>query len=198
MPVPQAIDTAAEDAKTLAQKAESGDVAAQLQSAKNYWNQQDFGEAMKWYLKAAEQGDLEAKQSIGAMYVFGQGVDHDFTKAIQWFRESAEQGYAPSQYSLGLRYALGQGVEQDYVEAARWFGLAADQGVSDAQISLGRRYANGEGMPQDNVAAYAWYKIAAQQNPNAQPLLDELLPKMTAQELTEGDRRAKDFTPKTQ
>jgi TPR repeat protein len=38
---------------------------------------QDFRAAVRWYRKAAEQGDAEAQNSLGARYDSGQGVVQD-------------------------------------------------------------------------------------------------------------------------
>ena len=54
-------------------------------------------EAMKWLLKAAEQGDTNAMYHIGDMYESGSGVKKDPSIAIQWFLKAAEQGDADSQ-----------------------------------------------------------------------------------------------------
>jgi TPR repeat protein len=42
---------------------------------------QDFAEAVKWFRKAAEQGDAEAQNNLGAIYAQGQGVQRDYIRA---------------------------------------------------------------------------------------------------------------------
>lgn len=47
---------------------------------------QDYAEAMKWYLKAAEQGDAEAQRSSGSMYAQGLSIKQDYAEALNWAR----------------------------------------------------------------------------------------------------------------
>ena len=81
---------------------------------------------MKWFRKAAEQGDADAQHNLGVMYGEGQGVPQDYAEALKWFRLAADQGEAIAQYNLGLMYGEGQGVPKDLVQAYKWFTLAGD------------------------------------------------------------------------
>ena len=53
----------------------------------------DMVEAVKWYRKAAEQGDPIAQSSLGDCYASGEGVPKDMVEAEKWYRKSAEQGF---------------------------------------------------------------------------------------------------------
>ena len=88
---------------------------------------------MKWYRKAAEQGDVEAQHNLGLMYYNGEGVAEDNAEAVKWFRKAAEQGYARAQYGLGFMYANGEGVPKDYGEAYAWFSISAAGGHKGAK-----------------------------------------------------------------
>jgi Sel1 repeat len=57
--------------------------------------------AVSWFLKAADQGYLDAEYPLGIMYADGQGVAHDDAAAASWFRRAADQGKAKAQYNLG-------------------------------------------------------------------------------------------------
>ena len=48
---------------------------------------------MKWYLKAAEQGNATAQFNLGVMYGNGYGVEKNCWEASQWYTKAAEQGY---------------------------------------------------------------------------------------------------------
>ena len=93
---------------------------------------QDYAAAMKWYRKAAEQGNASAQVSLGAMYLNGQGMPQDYAAAMKWVRKAANQGEALAQYDLGVLYSRGLGVTRDYVQAHMWFKLAAARGQIDA------------------------------------------------------------------
>ncbi len=88
---------------------------------------QDYARAVKWYRKAAEQGDASSQNNLGIMYDNGQCVTQDYAKALQWFRKAAEQGDASSQNNLGNMYRSGRGVLQDYAEAHMWYNLAVSR-----------------------------------------------------------------------
>ncbi|CKL08556.1 sel1 repeat protein [Neisseria meningitidis] len=75
-------------------------------------------------LQAAEQGDADAQNNLGAMYAEGQGVRQDDTEAVRWFRQAADQGLAQAQFNLGAMYYKGHGVRQDRALAQEWLGKA--------------------------------------------------------------------------
>jgi len=92
---------------------------------------QDFSEALRWYRKAAAQGDAMAQYAIGVRYAYGEGVPRDYAEAVIWYRKSAEQGDATAQRDLGRMYYHGRGVPRDYVQAHLWIGLAASGASGD-------------------------------------------------------------------
>ena len=53
---------------------------------------QDYKQAVKWYTKAAEQGDADAQSNLGVMYANGQGVPQDNVSAHMWFNLAAANG----------------------------------------------------------------------------------------------------------
>jgi TPR repeat protein len=95
--------------------------------------EQDFKEAVKWYRKAADQGDAYAQNNLGNMYDEGQGVEQDFKEAVKWYQKAADQGDAMAQFNLGAMYCNGQGVEQNYVTGYAWWNIAAANGDQDAK-----------------------------------------------------------------
>jgi hypothetical protein len=112
---------------------------------------QDYAEAMKWYRKAAEQGDSHAQCMLAYMHYEGHGAPQDYTEAMKWYRKAAEQGDANAQYNLAYMYANGQGVPLDYEEAYFWVNLAAVVGNRDY---VARRNLFAEKLsPQDILAA---------------------------------------------
>ena len=86
----------------------------------------DEKEAVKWYTKAAEQGDAVGQRLLGWCYVNGTGVAKDEKEAVKWFTKSAEQGDALGQFNLGMCYDLGIGVTQDRKEAVKWLIKSAN------------------------------------------------------------------------
>jgi len=148
-------------------------------------------EAEKWFRKAAELGDLEAKRRLeiiyvvgkkevlwatylnaeegnataqnvlGSYYEIGHGVPKNLSEAMKWRRISAEQGNPNAQYIVGTYYQKGMGGAKDLEEAVEWFRKAAEQGHSAAQLALGMAFALGDGVPRDVVEAYKWINLSA-------------------------------------
>ncbi len=79
---------------------------------------------MKWYRKAAEQGDPEAQFNLGVMYYEGEGMPQSDVKAARWYRKAAEQGHAIAQFRLGYMYFYGRGVPEDHIKAYAWWSFA--------------------------------------------------------------------------
>ncbi len=62
----------------------------------------DPTEAVKWWRKAAEQGDTTAQFFLGNAYYKGEGVQKDIAAAIELFRKAAQLGDGAAQYRLGF------------------------------------------------------------------------------------------------
>ena len=68
-------------------------------------------EAVKWYRKAAEQGNADAQSNLGVMYANGTGVTKDESEAMKWYRKALDSNpkYARAWNNLSIAYdALGQ------------------------------------------------------------------------------------------
>src|SRR2546422_449463 len=76
----------------------------------------------------AEQGDPNAQNLLGEVYLNGRGVRPDSKAAAEWITKSAMQNHAPAQLNLGMLYEAGQGVPEDYPPAAEGDSKAAEQG----------------------------------------------------------------------
>jgi hypothetical protein len=112
--------------------AEWGNVKAQVRLGEIYDSglgvPRNAALAVKWYEKAAAQGDMWAQHSLGQIYHNGrwhsEGLEKDYTKALKWYRLAAEQGSKLSQQYIGNMYKRGLGVEQSDIEACFWYELA--------------------------------------------------------------------------
>lgn len=124
----------------LLQEAEKGEASAQYVLGRLYWAKpsqsvfvaRDPEKAVKWYIKAAEQGVVLAQSSLGYIYLFGEGIPKDYGESVKWFRKAAEQGDASGQIGLGLSYGNGKGVPEDLVEAYAWLNLASAKRAGNA------------------------------------------------------------------
>ena len=130
---------------------------------------EDYAEAVNWFRKAADQGDVYAQYNLGYSYYQGECVTQDYAEAVNWLRKAAEQGHKKAQNLVGECYDNGKGITQDYAEAVKWYRMAAEQEDAKAQYNLGNCYYNGKGVTQDYAEAVKWYRMAAEQgNTDAQ------------------------------
>lgn len=128
------------------------------------YERDNFSEAVKWFMKSADQCSAEAQNMLGWMSEMGgRGVPKDYSEAVRWYRMAADRGFALAQRNLGSMYENGKGVSQDYAEAMRWFRKAADQGDEWAQYYMGVYFEHGYGVAQDIGEAKRWYQKAAAQ-----------------------------------
>lgn len=123
----------------------------------------NYGDAMRWYKRAAEAGSANAQFFLGRMYETGQNRKRDPAAATTWYRKAAEQGHRLAQYRLGQMHFSGTGIAQSYTEAANWFEKAAGQGLREAQHDLGYLYDRGFGVAKSPRVASGWYLRAAEQ-----------------------------------
>jgi TPR repeat protein len=159
---------------------------------------QDYEEAIKWDRKAAEQGLALAQWNLGAKYADGKKVNRDYKEAVKWLKKAAEQDFDEAQFDLGLMFEYGDGVTQDYQEAIKWYKKAADHGNAKAQRCLGGMYFEGNGVVQDYVESYKWLILAAAQGDQAASKVRNLMNGvLTAQQIAEAQRLAKNFKPKS-
>jgi TPR repeat protein len=84
----------------------------------------DEVEAVRWYRKAADQGDAGAQSNLGFCYANGTGVAKDEVEAVRWYRKAADQGDAGAQSNLASCYAYGKGVAKDEIEACAYWNLS--------------------------------------------------------------------------
>ena len=61
----------------------------------------DLKKAAKWYIKAAEQGVVEAQFNIAMFYKFGRGVKNNQANSMKWLIKAAEQGDEKAKKILG-------------------------------------------------------------------------------------------------
>ncbi len=100
------------DLDRLQDAARRGDADAQLNLGYMYETGQiggmpDYAASMKWYLKAAAQGNSSAMNNIGWAYHQGLGVEPDQYKAREWFERAVAGGCIYAMSNLGIAYLNG-------------------------------------------------------------------------------------------
>lgn len=101
----------------------------------------DHAEAVRLYAPCIEEGDVEAEETIGYMYLMGKGVDKDQSIAVSLLTAAAEGGSARAAYRLGYMYDTGQCyIDPNLDKAVEWYEKAADMGYAEADYMLSGIY----------------------------------------------------------
>lgn|GEM_PF-1286570 len=122
-----------------------------------------YGDAVQWYKKAAEQGNVSAQILLGDMYCDGTEILANYYNAVYWFRKAAQ--FNPvAEFKLACCYDEGLGVSVNEDEAGKRYREAAEQGVASSQYALAGLYLTGfGGHKPDFEAAVQWLEKAALQ-----------------------------------
>lgn len=140
------------------ERAESGDVLSQVELADLLTANQFSAQAVEWYRKAAEQGNLRAKYRLGEILLFGVNDSGD----------------------------LQQRVIANPAEGLRWTFAAATNFHAEASHNMARALEKGIGLDCNLVEAYAWLEVYARSNaPVARAEMDRLALRMGLQEIRE-------------
>ncbi|CAI2175983.1 8904_t:CDS:2 [Funneliformis geosporum] len=96
--------------------------------------------AIKWYTKAANNGNVIASNNLGNYYKNGKGVKKDYHKAIKLFQYSAKGNYSSGILNLGY---CGIGININMQKAFELYETAANLENKIAQFNLACMYENG-------------------------------------------------------
>ena len=154
-------------------------------------------EAVKWYRKSAEQGNVFGQYNLGRCYDRGAGVMKDDAEAMKWYFKSAEQGLPLAQCMLGGKFASGEGVGKDLEVSASWYRTAAEEGDGEGQYYLADCYKCGKGVAENNVLSYMWYNLAAASGYsgvlNPSEARDEIAKKMSTDQILKAQQLSKEW-----
>jgi TPR repeat protein len=130
----------------------------------------DYSAAAKWIHKAAENGSVDAQETLADLYSGGKlkininafnkkdelvilELPQDLSEALKWYRMAATQGSIPTQINLGIMYLTGKGGNQDYIQAYMWFSIAASTEGAFHESALRWVEATAEKMTPDQIAS---------------------------------------------
>lgn len=92
--------------------------------------EQDIDQAIHWYKRAAEKGDINSANILGEIYSEGVETKLNYAEAAKWYGLGVEKGDGTAENNLANLYLVGQGVPKDYAKAAELYTRAMDNGVS--------------------------------------------------------------------
>jgi hypothetical protein len=174
---------APDDVLALKEKAEAGDVLAQLALGEKYAAIVQPADALLWYRKAAEKGNIEARYRIGNVLLFGQPalsgqkVAANPTEGVRWTFSAATNLHPRACRNLSHAFHSGLGVDTNIVEAYAWLQLFAEK-----EPEIGRKELNtlALGMKVEDI------QLAQSR---AAQLKRGQWPKLSLRKVAEGDRR---------
>ncbi len=130
----------AEAVRLLKTAAEKGHAMAQF----NYGRRMRWGEgmeanpaeALKWFVKSAEQGVPTAMSVAARMYDEEGSPLRNLVQALRWFCAAAEKGEEDTSLEAGRRYMEGIGTKPDPVQAVKWLMMSHAEGNLEADRLL--------------------------------------------------------------
>lgn len=130
---------------------------------KGYYVDADIKEAILWYKKAAQQGNVAAQLSLANIYTTVES-EKDAKEAFAIYLQLAKTGNINAQNRSGYSYMMGEGTPKDYAKAMHWFTKAQEQGSGYACGAIGWMYNKGYGVSKDLNKALEWYKKGMDRN----------------------------------
>jgi hypothetical protein len=146
----------------LEKKAQSGVAEAQVRFGMLLQKEKNSAEAVSWYRKAAQQGNVDGMRGVGSCYRDGEGVAGDGAEAMKWYRKASDQGDGDADSNIGGLYHNGRGVAKDDIAAVSWFRKGAAKGSAYAMSDLATCYWTGTGVEKSAREAISWWKQAAE------------------------------------
>ncbi|CAL8107750.1 unnamed protein product [Orchesella dallaii] len=137
---------------------------------------QDYEEAVRLFIKAAEVKNAAGIYALGFCYFFELGVKKNIEKAHELFLEAANLpacisvpasdfrvenfGVSDSQYALATFYLDDMIGEPDCSEVTKWYRKSAENGNENATYSLGLLHTEGIGYPRNLKMGETYLKEA--------------------------------------
>ncbi|KAF9105805.1 hypothetical protein BGX27_009426 [Mortierella sp. AM989] len=136
----------------------------------------NYEAARDMYLAAANKGIVEARVSLGRMYLSGE-LPEDPVAARKCFEQAIKQddGNAEAHFMLGaldmasLKKASGEEEDNEGKKRSKLkssfqhYQKAASKGLPEAQYNVGLAYFRGQGVPKNDALAIEYWKMSGQQ-----------------------------------
>lgn len=139
--------------------AEGGFSVSQHYIGLRFFQAGNYTEALRWYRKAAEQGDQQGEFKLGLMHYYGHGMLKKYPREGEiWIHKAASQGCIPAIKGMGI-ICLEQ---QRFPEAMEWFLKAVEDPISEYHI--GTMYQHACGVLPNYDTAMDWFQRSAKKN----------------------------------
>ena len=113
--------------------------------------EQDFGEALRWNIKAAEQGNATAMVNLGLMYARGEVATQSYEVAFGWFKQAADKSDPTAEYYLGTMFARDTEWNRITSGPSTTLGGLRIRGIRMHSFSLGYATSGGVALPKTSL-----------------------------------------------
>jgi len=118
-------------------KANNNDSQAQLLIAQRYYNgtegyTMDKQQALEWFTRSANNGNLEAMKLLATMYETGDGIEKNLQSAFKYYFTASRQEDKEALYKVGKFYYYAIAVEQNTEKALFYLKQSAEQNYQPA------------------------------------------------------------------
>lgn len=150
--------------------ADHDNAIAQSIMGRYYLHLNDYETAVKWFSKAADNGDNSGKANLAMAYLHGKGgLLRNPQKALRLMLAAAQGNYPAAQWEIAKAYFDGHtgrfDIDCDSDQFVYWTKKAAENGVAEAQYYLGTIYLEGfNNTPVDKKIAKEWLQKSAAQD----------------------------------
>ena len=122
-----------------------------------------YQDALDFYKKAAQEGNNQAEEFIGDLYLKGKlgfKKEQNEANALNWYELAAKHGNWSAENAIGVICTRNKYYEGAY----RHYKIAADHNVAAAIYDIGLMFEEGRGnfILKDRKAAFDWYEKAAE------------------------------------
>ena len=149
--------TREEEEQRSMKRIKANDPVAICGFGKQRFREGDYGEAFKYYSKAAELGFADAHWEVAGAYLNGRGVEKDTKKAFHQLEEAAIGGHHHARFNLGvLEHNAGRSDR-----AVKHFVIGASLGDDKSLDNVRKLHAAGVAKKEDYDAALCGYQSAA-------------------------------------
>jgi TPR repeat protein len=102
--------------------------------ANEYWDRGHLKSAFRFFLRAAQRGDVGAQVNLGFFYDTGCGVARNRNAAMQWYKKAYRRGSAEAAANIATIFAE-EGLTK---RALSWFDRAVKLGNGDANLEIAK------------------------------------------------------------
>ena len=145
-----------ENEKRMMKRAKANDPAALSQMGGRCSKEGDYDAAFEYLTKAAELGDLMARNQLGFMYWKGEGVDKDNEKAVYHYEKAAIGGNPKARHNLAVIEEENGNMER----SVKHLIIAANLGYDESMKVLWKHYSAGNITKEDLDATLRTHQAA--------------------------------------